>query len=242
MGSASVRALVEAGARVTILDIQEEAGASLVAELCAATGEANRVHFFNVDVSQSAQVSIGVDAALAAMGGADGLFHHAGILVVRPYHETSDEEWGRMMSINVDGSFFVTRALLPHFVEAGHGDIVITASISSERAFPLESGYCISKAAVLHLARCIAVEYRDQGIRCNAICPAFTRTPHGMREIEQLSALGQAWDDAGLAEKQGRICEPEEVAQTVVFLMDRSRSSFINGQGIYLDNGWVASG
>ena len=238
MGASAVRAIADAGAEVCILDVQADLGASLAAEV----SQVGRAHFLRTDVSRSDQVASSVETASELMGGIDGLFHHAGILVVRPYHETSDDEWDRLMRINVDGSFFVTRQVIPHLIRAGGGDLVVTASISSGRAFPLESGYCISKAAVLHLARCIAVEYRDQGIRCNAICPAFTRTPHGTTEIEQLSALGQSWGEEGLTEKQGRICEPEEVAQTVLFLLDRSKSGFINGQDIYLDNGWMAAG
>jgi NAD(P)-dependent dehydrogenase (short-subunit alcohol dehydrogenase family) len=242
MGEAAVRSLVRVGATVTILDVQEDAGVSLAQELSEQSADAPQVHFFATDVSDPAQVSQAVEAAVEAMEGVDGLFHHAGVLIVRPYHLTSDAEWDKLMRVNVDGAFYVTREVIPHMLRAGGGDLVITASISSGRAFPLESGYCISKAAVLHMARCIAVEYREQGIRCNAICPAFTRTPHGTTEIEQLSALGQDWDTTELAQKQGRICEPEEVAETVLFLLDRERSGFINGQDIYIDNGWSASG
>lgn len=242
MGAAAVRSLVQAGANVAILDIQQEAGAALAQELSEQATPSQNVQFFAADVSSPADVRQAVEAVVAAMGGVDGLFHHAGVLIVRPYHLTSDGEWDRLMRVNVDGAFYVTREVIPHMIRAGGGDLVITASISSGRAFPLESGYCISKAAVLHMAKCIAVEYRDQGIRCNAICPAFTRTPHGTAEIEQLSALGQDWDTTELAEKQGRICEPEEVAETVLFLLDRERSGFINGQDLYIDNGWSASG
>lgn len=238
MGAATVRALSKAGADVCILDVQEDLGAQLADDV----NQTGRSAFFHTDVSKPDQVARAVEQASDVMGGIDGVFHHAGILVVRPYHETSNDEWDRLMRINVDGAFYVTRQVIPHLLRAGGGDLVITASISSGLAFPLESGYCISKAAVLHLAKCIAVEYRDRGIRSNAICPAFTRTPHGATEIEQLSALGQSWSEGGLSEKQGRICEPEEVAQTVLFLLDRSKSGFINGQGIYLDNGWLAAG
>jgi NAD(P)-dependent dehydrogenase (short-subunit alcohol dehydrogenase family) len=242
MGASTVRALVGAGAHVAILDIQQAAGSALADALGEQASPRQKVRFFAADVSDPVAVRAAVDAAADALEGVDGLFHHAGVLAVRPYHEMSDAEWGRLMRVNVDGAFYVTRDVIPHMIRAGGGDMVITASISSGRAFPLESGYCISKAAVLHMARCIAVEYRDAGIRCNAICPAFTRTPHGTSEIEQLVALGQDWDESGLAEKQGRICEPEEVAEAVLFLLDRDKSSFINGQDIYIDNGWSASG
>lgn len=242
IGASTVRALVEAEAHVAILDVQREIGSALVDALSERAGPRQTVRFFAADVSDPAAVRMAVDAAADVLGGVDGLFHHAGVLAVRPFHEMGDAEWDRLMRVNVDGAFYVTRDVIPHMIRAGGGDVVITASISSVRAFPLESGYCISKAAVLHMARCIAVEYRDAGIRCNAVCPAFTRTPHGTTEIEQLTALGQDWDSSALAEKQGRICEPEEVAEAVLFLLDREKSGFINGQDIYIDNAWSASG
>jgi NAD(P)-dependent dehydrogenase (short-subunit alcohol dehydrogenase family) len=94
---------------------------------------------------------------------------------------------------------------------------------------------------VLQLARCIAVEYRDRGIRANAVCPGFVKTAHGLREIDELDGLGQKWNVADLNAVQGRICEPEEVANAALFLAS-DESSFINGTALYVDNGWYAKG
>jgi NAD(P)-dependent dehydrogenase (short-subunit alcohol dehydrogenase family) len=123
----------------------------------------------------------------------------------------------------------------------GGGSVVITGSIASELGYALEALYCMTKGAVLQLARTIAVEYRDQGIRCNAVCPGFVKTAHGLREIAELDAAGQAWEDGALAETQGRICEPEEVAAAVVFLAS-DEASFVNGHALYVDNGWYTKG
>ena len=87
------------------------------------------------------------------------------------------------------------------------GSIIITSSIGGEKGFAYESLYCMTKGAVLQLARSIAVEYRDDGIRCNAICPGFVKTDHGLREIDQLDNLGQDWNEKDLKSVQGRICE-----------------------------------
>lgn len=233
----AVSLFAAAGADVVVLDVQKPDFDHL-----RQGPDDGSLHYIEADVGDSDVIRAAVDEAVTKLGGIDGLFHHAGTIAVSRYHETTDDNWRRIMRTNVDGAFHVTREVLPHLIAQGGGDIVMTASISSERAFPLESAYCISKAAVLHMSRCIAVEYRDRNVRCNAICPAFTRTPHGMAEIEQLGALGADWSDRELEGKQGRICEPEEVAQAALFLMDRARSGFVNGDRIYLDNGWTASG
>ena len=99
----------------------------------------------------------------------------------------------------------------------------------------------MTKGAVLQLARSIAVEYRDDGIRCNAICPGFVKTDHGLREINQLDNLGQDWNENDLKSVQGRICDPKEVSTAVLYLASDD-SSFVNGNAFYIDNGWYAKG
>ena len=94
----------------------------------------------------------------------------------------------------------------------------------------------------MQLARSISVEFRDQGIRGNAVCPGFVNTAHGLREIDELGADdGQAWEGGALADAQGRICAPEEVAAAVVFLAS-DEASFITGNALYVDNGRYAKG
>ena len=121
------------------------------------------------------------------------------------------------------------------------GSIVITSSIGGEKGFALESLYCMTKGAVLQLARSIAVEYRDEGIRANAVCPGFVKTAHGLREIDELDGLGQSWSESSLAAVQGRLCEPEEVAAAALWLCS-DEASFVNGTALYVDNGWYAKG
>jgi NAD(P)-dependent dehydrogenase (short-subunit alcohol dehydrogenase family) len=145
------------------------------------------------------------------------------------------------MDINVKSAFLVCRRAVKEMSDNGGGSIVITASIASELGYPLEAIYCMSKGAVLQLSRVIAAEYRDRGIRCNAVCPGFVKTAHGLREIDELDAAGQAWEEGALAEAQGRICEPEEVAAAVLFLAS-DEASFITGNALYVDNGWYTKG
>jgi NAD(P)-dependent dehydrogenase (short-subunit alcohol dehydrogenase family) len=131
--------------------------------------------------------------------------------------------------------FLVTRAVLPGMIAAGGGAIVCTSSISAVAATPMEVLYDTTKGACHMFARAIAVEFRDRGIRCNAVCPGFIRTPHGMREVAALQALGVDVSEAALAAQQGRMCEPEEVARAALFLAS-DESSFVNGTHLFVDN------
>jgi NAD(P)-dependent dehydrogenase (short-subunit alcohol dehydrogenase family) len=88
-------------------------------------------------------------------------------------------------------------------------------------------------------ARAIAVEFRDKNVRCNAVCPGFIRTPHGMREVDLLTRLGVDASEAALAVQQGRMCEPEEVAKAALFLLSEE-ASFINGTHLFVDNCFTA--
>jgi len=133
----------------------------------------------------------------------------------------------------------MTKAVLPGMIAAGGGSIVCTASISAIAATPMEVVYNTSKGACHMFARSIAVEYRDRNIRCNAVCPGFVRTTHGLREVAELNKLGVDMSDAALAVQQGRICEPEEVARAALFLAS-DEASFVNGAHLFVDNCFTA--
>jgi NAD(P)-dependent dehydrogenase (short-subunit alcohol dehydrogenase family) len=238
MGRSAALRFAEEGADVAIVDIAREAGERTLTEL-RSTGR--QACFFAADASSSPDIQAAIERASGALGGIDVLFCHAGTIIVRPLHETSDEEYDRLMAINARSAFLSCRAVLPGMMQQRRGAIVITSSIGGERGFPLEGVYCMSKGAVLQLARTIAAEYRTYGIRCNAVCPGFVQTAHGLREIKELDQLGQRWEDADLAATQQRMCEPEEVAAAALFLASDD-ASFINGAALYVDNGWHSKG
>lgn len=226
------------GAAVVILDIQKKAGEDLVQLIEKEGGKAT---FIETDVSDSKQVDAAFDKIANEVGPYEILFNHAGTITVKPLDETTEEDYDRLMDINVKSAFLVCRRAVKEMSVNGGGSIVITASIASELGYPLESLYCMTKGAVLQLSRSIAAEYRDRGIRCNAVCPGFVKTAHGLREIEELDTAGQAWEEGALSEAQGRICEPEEVAAAVLFLASEE-ASFISGAALYVDNGWYTKG
>jgi len=185
--------------------------------------------------------SAAINQILDLFGTLNILFNHAGTIIVKPLHESSEEDYDYLMDINVRSAFLVCNEVIPSMLKNKGGNIIITSSIGGEKGFALESLYCMTKGAVLQLARSIAVEYRDQGIRCNAICPGFVKTNHGLREIKELDEQGQNWNENDLHSVQGRICKPEEVASAVLYLASDD-SSFVNGTALYVDNAWYAKG
>jgi len=238
MGRTTSLAFAREGASVAILDIQTEAGEETVKLIRQNGGSAE---FFEADVSDAWQVDAAFDRVIETFGPYNVLFNHAGTITVKALHESTEEDYDRLMDINVRSAFLVCRRAVKEMSNNGGGSIVITASIASELGFPLESIYCMTKGAVLQLARSISAEYRDQGIRCNAVCPGFVKTAHGLREINELDEAGQEWEEGALADAQGRICEPEEVSSAVVFLAS-DEASFITGNALYVDFGWYAKG
>lgn len=236
VGAAAVRLLAEQGADVIIVDRQDDLGRQLVAEVEAAGG---RAYFARADVSQADQVRDAVGRGAEALGAPTLLFNHAGTLIVKPFLETTQADYDFLMDVNVRSMFLMTQAVLPGMLKNGGGSIVCTSSISAVAATPAEVLYDVTKAAVHQFARAIAVEFRDRGIRCNAVCPGFIATPHGEREIEWLTAAGVDVSKDAIAAQQGRMCEPEEVAKAALFLLSEE-ASFVNGAQLFVDNGFTA--
>ncbi|MBN3725947.1 SDR family NAD(P)-dependent oxidoreductase [Burkholderia sp. Ac-20379] len=235
-GGAASELFARQGARVAIVDRDGHAAESLAASL---RDQGLQAMGFGADVSKKADVDRAVAAARAAFGPADILFNHAGTLIVKPFLEIEEDEWDWLMSVNVKSMYLMTQAVLPQMLEKGKGSIVCTSSISAVCATPGEVLYDATKGACHMFARAIAVEYRDRGIRCNAIAPGFIRTPHGIRELADLQAMGVDATEEAIAAQQGRLCEPSEVAAAALFLAS-DEASFVNGTHLFVDNGFSA--
>ena len=236
MGGASSKLFAAEGATVGIVDRNEQASRAVVAEIIAAGGTAM---YAVADVSDEGQVNAAVTKVTAALGAPNVLFNHAGTIIIKPFLECTLAEWNWLMGINVTSMFLMTKAVLPGMLARGGGAIVCTSSISAVAATPREVFYNTTKGACHMFAQSIAVEYRDQNIRCNTVCPGFVKTPHGLREVKELSALGVDMSEAAIAVQQGRLCEPEEVARAALFLAS-DEASFINGTHIFVDNCFTA--
>jgi NAD(P)-dependent dehydrogenase (short-subunit alcohol dehydrogenase family) len=237
MGGATSTLLAAEGAKVAIVDRNAAGGKETVAAIKAAGGDAI---FLEVDVTEEASVNRAVADVVARYGPVTSLFNHAGSIVIKPFLETTLEEWEMLMAVNVRSMFLMTKAVLPSMLGAGGGAIVCTSSISAVAATPMEVLYDTTKGACHMFARAIAVEFRDRGIRCNAVCPGFIETPHGNREVAGLTQYGVDVSDATIAMQQGRMGKPDDVAGVVLFLLS-DEAGFVNGARIFVDNAFTAA-
>lgn len=235
-GLAASELFAAEGASVGIVDLPHSDGAAVAQRL---RDQGHKAVFAPADVSDAGQVRAAVGAVEDAFGPITVLMNHAGILAAVPFLETSEEEWDRIMAVNVKSMFLVTRAVLPGMIAAGGGSVICTSSISAVVGTPMEVLYCTSKGACHMFARALAVEFRDRGIRSNAVCPGFIATAHGLREIEMLTKHGVDVSEDAIMAAQGRLCRPDEVARAALFLASDD-ASFVNGAHLFADNAYTA--
>jgi NAD(P)-dependent dehydrogenase (short-subunit alcohol dehydrogenase family) len=229
IGRATALAFARAGAQVTIGDVDQRA-AQVVAEIIASGGSAQ---FIACDVTDAAQTTGLVAAALGAYGGLHAAFNNAGILPDPvPFHEVEIEALNRIIEVDLKGVFNAMQAQIRHFLKVGGGAIVNTASVAGIVADPYMSVYVAAKHAVVGLTRAAAVEYAQQGIRVNAIAPGLVATPMTSRWLADPEFTKAMYAHNVI----GRAAQPEEIAGTVLHLCSDA-ASFTNGSVVVVDGG-----
>lgn len=234
LGRVTAELLLERGAQVMLSDVDGDAVERTAGEL---GGGARSVR---CDVTSAGDVAAAIEAATGAFGGLDTMVNNAGIEICRPLVEHSEEEFDRIMAINVKGVFLGMKLATPALAESGRGVIVNMASVAGLGGAPLLGLYCASKAAVIQLTRVGAIELRDAGIRVNAVCPSFIDTQMVERLVPSFEEVLPVTFAEAVAVKQGRLGTAEEVAEMVAFLVSDD-AAFTTGSHYVLDGGVTAS-
>jgi len=237
IGAAIARQLLAAGATVTVLGRRLDVVQALAAE------QPERLHAVSADVSDAAQVAAAFASARERFGPLAILINNAGQAGSAPLLKTDAQLWQQMLAVNLTGTFLCTQAALPNMLAEGWGRIVNVASTAGLTGYAYVSAYCAAKHGVIGLTRALALEVAKKGVTVNAVCPGYTETDILLESIANVVAkTGRSVEAAraGFAagNPQGRLVQPDEVADTVRWLCGAAASA-ITGQSIAVCGGEI---
>jgi NAD(P)-dependent dehydrogenase (short-subunit alcohol dehydrogenase family) len=237
IGEAVARRFAEEGASVAILDRDEPSAQAVAAAIAEAGGAAAALA---CDVTSETDVEGAMAAAASRFGRLDTLVNSAGAVFNGSCAETSLDTFNQAIAVNLTGTFLCCKHAIPHMLESGGGSIVNISALAGLVGVGRRAAYASAKAGVLGLTRSITYDYARQGIRCNAICPATTRTT-------MVENIAKTYDDPDawlthVAERQyvGRMAEPSEIASAVLFLAS-PEGSYMFGAYLPVDGGVTAT-
>jgi NAD(P)-dependent dehydrogenase (short-subunit alcohol dehydrogenase family) len=236
IGRAASLAYAKDGARVVVADVNVEGGEETVQMIKETGGEAILVH---ADVSNPEDTQAMVDQAVGAFGSLDCAFNNAGIGGGRDRLLTADyleEDWDRVISINLKGVWLCMKAEIPQMLKQGSGAIVNTASIAGLVGLSGTVAYVAAKHGVTGLTKAAAMEYAKSGIRVNAVCPGYIETPLVQGIFDRVEGYRER---VAARHPMDRLGEPEEIAQAVVWLSSDA-ASFVTGHNMPVDGGYMA--
>ncbi|MCL3860831.1 SDR family NAD(P)-dependent oxidoreductase [Actinotalea sp. K2] len=233
LGRATALALAAAGADIALGLRDVTTGGELV-ERVESLGR--RVLPLQMDVTDLTQVRSAVDAAVEHFGSIDILVNNAGIAPGNPAEDVTEEDFDRTLLVNLKGTYFTSQYVGRHMLERGYGRIVMIGSQAGEIALPEESVYCMTKAGIAHLTRCLAVEWGSRGITVNNVAPTFVETDGTRPVLDDPAFRADVVERIAALHRIGR---PVEVAGAVVFLVSPA-ASLITGHTLLIDGGWTA--
>jgi NAD(P)-dependent dehydrogenase (short-subunit alcohol dehydrogenase family) len=234
IGRACVNAFVAQGVSVVIADRDAAAGAATLDDLPVGS----KAHFVATDVADADSVAAMVAVAVDAFGGLDIAFNNAGVEAAgRAVADMTDQDWHRVIDVNLTGVWQCMRAELPALRARGGGSIVNTASALGQVALPRQASYVASKHGVIGLTKAAALEYSALGVRINAVCPGVVQTAM----IDEVAAANPGFmSDMYAAHPIGRIAVVDEIVAGVLWLSS-SASAFVTGTALSIDGGYSAA-
>ena len=234
IGRATAHALAQAGAIVAVTDIDEAAAKTVSAEIVSGGGGAQS---HGLDITDPTQVDAVIDAIAEDRGRIDILVNNAGIAMRNRTTATSNDDWNKVVNVNLTGQFYCARAAGRHMEAAGRGAVIMVAAIMGLTGGGLHPNpaYHASKGAIVNLTRSLAVEWGPVGIRVNSVAPTYVRTNLTERMLENNQTLNYILDNTPM----GRLADADEIAAAILFLASDA-ASMITGHTLPVDGGWVA--
>lgn len=236
MGEATAIRFAAEGARVVICDIDGASVETVATQIRASGGDALAL---TIDVTDDAQVQRLVQTAVAQWGRLDILVNNAGVGSGTGLADTSDEEWYRVLDANLKGPFLCSKHGIAAMLTTGGGAVVNVASISSTAGIPNQAVYAPSKGGLLQMTRQMAIEFAQRHIRVNAVSPGTIETPMVKRVLASMADPDSLMDFLLKNHPVGRIGQPVEVANAILFLAS-DEASFITGANLAVDGGYTA--
>jgi NAD(P)-dependent dehydrogenase (short-subunit alcohol dehydrogenase family) len=236
IGRATAEAASAEGAKLLLTDVNDELGESVAGEI------GDGATYMSCDVTDEASVQAAVDAAVAGFGSLDGAFNCAGILgVVGNIGELPLDGWKQLIDVDLNGVFLCTKHQINVMAEQGSGSILNMASAAGLIGWPGASGYVAAKHAVVGLSKAAALEYAEQGVRVNSICPSYVMTPLVENDLFR-DTLGNDEELIAAARANhpiGRFAQPPEIAEAAIWLLS-DKASFVTGTAMSVDGGYTA--
>jgi NAD(P)-dependent dehydrogenase (short-subunit alcohol dehydrogenase family) len=235
IGRATALEFSRTGARVAAADVDETGGRSLVYQIKEEGGEAR---FLTADVADAGDCSRAVQETISTFGRLDALVNAAGVIQRSDVLGTTEEQWDRIMDVNLKSVFLLSRYSLPHMLDRG-GSIVNVSSGWGLRGGPKAVAYCASKGGVVLLTKAMAWDHAAEGVRVNCVCPGDVDTPMLRGEADELGVSLEAFMRDSADRPMGRVGQPEEVAAAILFLAS-GLATYITGAALIVDGGGLA--
>jgi len=237
IGRATALRLEHDGYELALMDVDVDG----LNETCKRVEQRGGIaHALRVDLCDPHEVGFATREVAVNIGQPELLVNVAGIGVAATVLETSDEDWDRVIAVNLTGPFYTTRAILPLMLDRGHGVVINVASVGGQVGLARRAAYCASKAGLIGLTRAVAVDHAKDGIRCVAICPGTVETEWIAKILANAADPVATREEMAARQLDGQLGSPDEIAAAIAFVAGPD-GRFINGAALVIDGGMTAA-